>query len=196
MRTTVPRVHGDDLEPRGVAADAVNADPGEHLAVAVDDPDAVGVVQRHEIRERPHVGRLPEGLIAAEGPRPERHLVTLDPELRAGEQAVPGPVVVVEVGDERQGHVAGLDAGALDHRGGAHVVPDPALPRVVLEEPCIHEDRVGAAEDQPDVVVERDRGVGGLAVEELAGRRVPFPVLERVDVVHGFTSLAPQCTPE
>src|SRR5216117_779391 len=35
--------HSDrnDLEPRRVAADAMDADPGEHLAVAVDDPDAV-----------------------------------------------------------------------------------------------------------------------------------------------------------
>src|SRR5207247_6646412 len=62
---------------------------------------------------------------------------------------------------------------------------DPALPRVVVEEPGVHEDRVRAAEDQPDVVVERDRLVRRLAVEELAGRRIPLPVLERVDFVHG-----------
>src|SRR5439155_14874329 len=60
-----------------------------------------------------------------------------------------------------------------------------ALPRVVVEEPGIHEDRVRAAEDQPHVVVERDRRVRRLAVEELAGRRVSLTVLERVDLVHG-----------
>src|SRR5919198_1021391 len=175
----------DDLQARGVAADPVHADPGQHLAVAVNDPDAVGVVQRHEPRQRPDVRRLSERRIVAVRARPEGHLVPLDPVLRPGKQTVPRPVVVVEVGDERDGHVPWLHAGALDHRGRAHVTPDPALPRVVVEEPGVHEDRVRAAEDQPDVVVERDRGVRRLAVEELAGRRVPLPVLERVDFVHG-----------
>src|SRR5438132_9423679 len=175
----------DDLEPRGGAADAVHADPGEHLAVAVDDPDPARIVQRHQPRQRSDVRRLPERRIVAVRPRPEGHLVPLDPVLRPGEQAVPGPVVVVEVGDERDGHVPRLHARALDHRRRAHVAADPALPRVVVEEPGVHEDRVRAAEDQPDVVVERDRLVRRLAVEELAGRRIPLPVLERVDFVHG-----------
>jgi hypothetical protein len=93
-------------------------------------------------------------------------------------------VVVVEVGDERDGHVARLDARSLHHRGRAHVVPHPATPRVVIEAAGVHEDGMPAAPDQPDEVVEREPGVRPLAIEELAGRRVSLGVLERVDLVH------------
>jgi len=57
--------------------------------------------------------------------------------------------------------------------------------RVVVEKPGVHQERLGTAEDQPHEIVERELLVRGLAVEELAFRRVPLPVLERKDFVHG-----------
>src|SRR5438094_2642164 len=50
----------DDLETCSVAAHAVHAEPGEDLAVAVEEPDAVAVVQPHEPGQRVHVGRAAE----------------------------------------------------------------------------------------------------------------------------------------
>src|SRR5438128_2184521 len=179
-----PGLDGDDLEPGGVAADAVDADAGPHLVVAVDDPDLVRVVQGHQSRQRVDVGRPTKRRSPAEGPRPERHFLPLDPELRIREQAVSGPVVVVKVSDERNRNVAGLDARALDHRRGAHVVSDAPRARVVVEESRVYQERMGTAEDQPHEIVERELLVRGLAVEEQAFRRVPLPVLDRKDFVH------------
>src|SRR6059036_4131017 len=127
----------------------------------------------------------PFGRQPAERSRPERDFFTLDPELRVGEKAVTGPVVVVQVGDQRDRDVAGIHARALDHRRRAHVVADAAGPRVIVAKAGVHQERVGAAEDQPHEVVERELVVRGLAVEELALRRVPLPVLQRQDFVHG-----------
>ena len=167
-----------------MATNPVKADSGKHLAVAVDDPDPVGVIQGHEPRQRFRVHRLPEGRAAAEGSRPEGHFVPLDPVLGGGEQAVSRPMVVVEVRDERDGHVGRLDTCALDHLRRADIVAHPARSGVVVEAAGVHEDGTGAAEDQPDEVVEREGVVRRLAVEELAGGRVPLGILQREDFVH------------
>src|SRR5713226_6743467 len=58
------RLHRDDLQPGGVTADAIDPDAGRDLAIAVEDPHAVGVVQRDEIGQRRHIGRLVECGIA------------------------------------------------------------------------------------------------------------------------------------
>src|SRR3972149_1394231 len=110
------------LREKWEASGVSTTGPRPAPAAPPEDRAGVRVVRRREPRERLRVGRLPEGVVAAEGPRPERDFVPLDPILRAGEQAVPGPVVEVEVSDERDGHVARLDARALDHRRRAHVV--------------------------------------------------------------------------
>src|SRR5262249_37869187 len=47
-----PRFHADDLEPRGVSADAVDAQARPHLVIALDDPDLVAVVQGRQVRQR------------------------------------------------------------------------------------------------------------------------------------------------
>jgi len=95
-------------------------------------------------------------------------------------------VVVVQVGDEGHRDLVRLHAGdALDHGGRAHVVADPVLLRVVVEEPGVDEDGMGTAEDQPDEVVQREGIVRRVPVRELAGGGVAFTVLERVDLVHG-----------
>src|SRR5262249_57937636 len=92
-------------EPRRMAADAMHAQAGQDLALALDDLDATGVVERDEIGERADVLRLAERVVASEGAGPERHLVLLDPELRGRKQAMARPVVVVQVRDERDGNV-------------------------------------------------------------------------------------------
>ena len=79
----------------------------------------------------------------------------------------------------------GLTPRALDHRRRAHVVADAAGARVVVAKAGVHQERLRTAEDQPHEVVERELVVRGLAIEELALRRVPLPVLERKDFVHG-----------
>src|SRR5262245_53009871 len=178
------RLHRHDLQPRRVTTDAVDADAGRDLAIAVEDAHAVGVVQRDEIGECRHVGRLVERGIARPRARPERHLVLLHPELGAGKQAVAGPVIVVQVSDDRGRDLVRLDADALDDRSRAHVVADAARAGVVFLEAGIDDDRLGPAEDEPDEVVQRELVVGGLAMEELAGGGVPLAVLERVDLVH------------
>src|ERR1700730_1630442 len=96
-------------------ADAVHAGAGEYVAIALDHADAIAVVERHEPGQRLHFGRPPEGRRAAVGPGPERHFLLLDPDLRAREEAMAGPVIVVEMGDEAEGHVGRLDPRALDH---------------------------------------------------------------------------------
>jgi len=136
---------------------------------------------------RMRVLRLAERVVPAEASRPEGHLVLLDPELRRREEAVARPVVVVQMADERDRDVGDLHAHALHHDGGPHVVADAALLDVVLLEPGVQQHRVRAAEDQPDEVVQRDRLVRVLTVEESAGGRVAFGVLERVDLVHGLS---------
>ena len=103
-----------DLKAGGVAAHLVDADAGQHLVGAVDDLDAVLVVERHEVRERRDIGGPAEGRGTGVAARPERHLVLLDPELGLREQGVAGPVIVVEMRDEAERHVARLDADALD----------------------------------------------------------------------------------
>src|SRR2546426_4221138 len=183
-----PRLDGDDLESGGVSADPVHADARPHLLVALDDPNLVRVVQGHQMRERVDVGRAAKGLHPPERSRPERDLLALDPELRVREQAVAGPVVVVQMRDERDRHVGGLDAGALDHRRRAHVVADPARASVVVEESGVDQERVRSTENQPHEVVERELLVRRLAIEELAFRRIPLRVLERQDLVHEVTS--------
>ena len=107
-----------------------------------------------------------------------------------------GPVVVVQVGDERHRHVAPLDPGPLDHRRRAHVVADVTRPRVVLEESGVDQHGMRTAEDQPHEVVQRQRIVGGLAVEELALRGVALGVLEGVDLVHGTPRWRPSVPPK
>lgn len=67
----------------------------------------------------------------------------------------------------------------------AHVVPDPARAGVVFAEAGVHQDGLGPAQDQPDVEVERERLVGGLPLEEVAGGRIALAVLQGVDLVHG-----------
>src|SRR5713101_3412294 len=181
----------DDLEPRGVPAHAVHAEPGEDFAVAVEETDAVAVVEPHEPRERVDVRRAAEGRRVAVLPGAEGGVFLLDPELGVGEEAVPRPVVVVEMRDEREAHVGRLDARALHHRGGRDVVAHAARPRLIVEEARVHEDRLGPAKDQPDEIVQRELVVRRLAVEELALRRVAFGVLERVDLVHGFPPPGP-----
>jgi len=94
-------------------------------------------------------------------------------------------VIVVEMGDEAEGDVPRLDACALHHGGGRDVVAHLALLRFVAEEARVHEHGLRAAQDEPDEIVEGELVVRRLAVEELALRRVPFRVLERVHLVHG-----------
>jgi len=96
-----------------------------------------------------------------------------------------GPVIVVQVGDQRDRDVAGLDPGALDHRRRAHVVANAAGSRVIVAEAGVDQERLGTAEDQPHEVVERELVVRGLTIEELAFRGVSLAVLERKDLVHG-----------
>src|SRR5262249_42100224 len=95
------RLHGHDLEPRGVTADAIDPDAGRHLAITVEDAHPVGVVQRDEIGQGRHVGRLVERGIARPWSRPESDLVLLHPELGGGKEAVAGPVIVMKVRDDR-----------------------------------------------------------------------------------------------
>ena len=97
---------------------------------------------------------------------------------------MPRPVIVVKMRDQAQGHVGRLDPRPLHHGGGGDVVPHPALLRLVVEEAGVDEHGLGAAEDEPDEVVEGELVVRRLAVEELALRGVPFRVLEGVDLVH------------
>src|SRR5439155_10323795 len=134
---------------------------------------------------RGDVGRAAEGRRAGERARPERDLLGLDPVLGAREEAVAGPVVVVQVTDERHRDVGRPHAHPLDHGGRAHAVADLARARVVLEKARVHQHRMRPAQDEPDEVVQRQRIVLGLAVEELAGRGVTLAVLEGVDLVHG-----------
>src|SRR5437899_4586872 len=79
------RLRPDELEPRRVTADAIDPDAGRDLAIPVDDAHAVGVVQRDEIGQRRHVGRLAERGVARPRPRPERDLV-LKPRTRRSEE--------------------------------------------------------------------------------------------------------------
>src|SRR5262249_60347585 len=100
-----------------------------------------------------------------------------------------GPVIVVQVRDERDRHVGGPDPGALDHRRGAHVISDAARPRVVVAKPGVDQEWLGTAENEPHEIVEGELVVRRLAIEELALRRVSLAVLERKDFVHGLASL-------
>src|SRR5262245_39864841 len=181
-------LHGHDLEPRGVTADAIDPDTGRHLAVTVEDPHAVGVVERDEIGQCRHVGRLVERGITRPRPRPERDLALLHPELGGGKEAVAGPVVVMQVGDDRGRDLVGFDADPFHHGGRAHVVADSARSGVILLEAGVDDDRLGSTEDEPDEVMQRELVVGGLAMEELARGGVALSVLERIDLVHGSTS--------
>jgi len=97
---------------------------------------------------------------------------------------VAGPVVVVQVGDEGHRDLRRLHPRALHHGGRAHVVADPARLRIIVEEPGVDEDGMRPPEDQPDEIVQGEGRVRRLTIEELAGRRIPLPVLERVHLVH------------
>jgi hypothetical protein len=164
----------------------VHGDAGDDLAIALDDLQLAAVVERHHLRELLDIRGAAERLAARVGPRPERHLVLLDPVFRVRKQAVPGPVVIMQVRDQRDRDVVRLHArDLLHHRRRPHVVADAALLRIVLEEPGVDEHGMRPAEDQPHEVVEREGRMLLVAVEELARLGVAFAVLERVDLVHG-----------
>src|SRR5262244_3116461 len=178
------RGHAHDLKPCRVPPHAVHAQAREHVAIAFDHPDALIIVQGDEPGEGRHVGRAAVGWRPRVRPGPERDLFLLDPELRARKEAMTGPLVVVEMGDEAERNVRRLEAGAFDHGGRCDVVAHLALLRFVAEEPRVHEHGLRPAQHEPDEVVEGELVVRRLTVEELALRRVPFRVLERVHLIH------------
>src|SRR5262249_8754154 len=123
------RGHAHDLKPCGVPAHAMHAQAWEHFAIAFDHPDALIVVEGDERGQGRYVRRAAEGWRPRVGPGPERDLFLLDPELRAREEAMTGPVVVVEMGDEAEWNVRRLESGTLDNGGRCDVVAHLALLR-------------------------------------------------------------------
>src|SRR5262249_48850011 len=81
----------------------------------------------------------------------------------------------------------GPNPGALDHGRRAHVVTDAARPCVVVAKPGVDQEWLGTTQDEPHEIVEGELVVRGLAIEELAFRRVSLTVLERKAFVHGWS---------
>jgi hypothetical protein len=93
-------VHAYGLKPRGVAADAVHADAGRDLLVAIVEHHAITEYQPHHAADVVGLVGAGEAVVAHVAAGRERHLVVLHVEGRLRERVEGADVIVVEMGDD------------------------------------------------------------------------------------------------
>ena len=168
-----------------MATHPVHPDPRQHLGLARDELDPPSVVEQHELGERFGQGEGAVVLVLARDAGPELELLALNPERAAGEVGIAAPVIPVQMRDQRHRHLGRLDANPREHLRRAHEGAQLLEPGVGLGAARVHDDGVRSAQDDPDVEVESQRLLGGLAKEELAFLGFALSILQRVDLVLG-----------
>ena len=117
--------------------------------------------------------------------RRERHLAVLHVEPGVREVVEPAGVVVVEVGEDDVADRLGVDVHRGEGLGSGAKEPTLASGCVEGAEPGVDDPGAAIADDRPDEVVHRHRGIVCVAADEVLGpARVALRVLHRVDPMH------------